>query len=74
MNRDPFIPAGEFPNISKVQALKLPMKTIKDFLVWHQEHYPGKVISELDHSRLLYEYYNVDLEKLVDEMDAAQRR
>lgn len=74
MSKDPILPTEEFPTIAKVQALKLPMKTIKDFLEWLQKDCPDKLVSDLDATLLVYRYYNVEVEALVNEMASAQQR
>jgi len=71
---NPILSAEEFPTIAKVQALKLPMKTIKDFVEWLKKDCPDKLISDLDATLLVYRYYNVDVEALVDEMAVAKTR
>lgn len=70
MTPDPLEPATEYPEMAKVRALKLPMKTIKDFLRWMQKEYPGVPIRALDVDAALYKYYNIDTAKLTEELPA----
>lgn len=66
-------PAESFPTIAKVVAVRLPMKTIKDFLAWLIRENPGLSLDDVwEHADgLLYSYYNVDVEELRKEV--AQR-
>ena len=65
------LPKRELPKLgpeqAKVVALRLPMKTIGDFLDWLGRRYPHIMLAQVDTTLALYEYYNIDPQALAEE-------
>jgi hypothetical protein len=62
----------KYPELAKVQAARLPMKTIRDFMLWILATYQADHLEKIDVDDALYKYYNVDKEKLLAEYNAVQ--
>jgi hypothetical protein len=74
MTDNPALSAEMFPQLAKVHAVRLPMKTIKEFLNWLMEQNPNFELSAVwEHvDGLLLNYYSIDPQALADEIARRQ--